>query len=73
LVIGASAALTPDGIPVPQSFYAIHFVGLAVVMGTFGLFAYNKKFHEINKREGIILILIYAAYLGANIFNTFYR
>jgi cation:H+ antiporter len=72
-VIGASAALTPDGISVPQSFYAIHFVGLAVVMGTFGFFAYNKKFHEINKREGIILILIYAAYLGANIFNTFYR
>jgi len=73
LVIGASAALTPDGISVPQSFYAIHFVGLAVVIGAFGFFAYNKEFHEINKREGIILLLIYAAYLAANIFNTFYR
>jgi len=72
-VIGASAALTPDGIPVPQSFYTIHFVGLAVVIGAFGFFAYNKEFHEINKREGIILLLIYAAYLAANIFNTFYR
>jgi len=64
---------TPDGIPVPQSFYTIHFVGLAVVIGAFGFFAYNKEFHEINKREGIILLLIYAAYLAANIFNTFYR
>ncbi|MGB4428018.1 MAG: hypothetical protein WBI48_00060, partial [Thermacetogeniaceae bacterium] len=71
-VTGAAAAVTPNGIPVPPSFYTIHFVGLAVVMGTFGFFAYNKKFHEINKREGIILILIYAAYLAANIFNTFY-
>jgi len=72
-VIGASAAVTPNGIPVPQSFYTIHFVGLAVVIGAFGFFAYNKEFHEINKREGIILLLIYAAYLAANIFNTFYR
>jgi len=72
-VIGASAAVTPNGIPVPQSFYTIHFVSLAVVIGAFGFFAYNKEFHEINKREGIILLLIYAAYLAANIFNTFYR
>jgi len=72
-VTGASAAVTPNGIPVPQSFYTIHFVGLAVVIGAFGFFAYNKEFHEINKREGIILLLIYAAYLAANIFNTFYR
>jgi len=72
-VTGASAAVTPNGIPVPQSFYTIHFVGIAVVIGAFGFFAYNKEFHEINKREGIILLLIYAAYLAANIFNTFYR
>jgi len=72
-VIGASAALTPDGIPVPHTFYLTNLSGLAVVIGAFGFFAYNKKFHEISRTEGIILILIYAAYLGANIFNTFYR
>jgi cation:H+ antiporter len=72
-VTGASAAVTPDGIPVPHTFYLTHFLGLAIVMGAFGFFAYNKKFHEINKIEGIILILIYAAYLGTNIFYTFYR
>ncbi|MGI6331711.1 MAG: calcium/sodium antiporter [Zhaonellaceae bacterium] len=71
-VTGASAALTPNGIPVPDSFYLIHFLGLAVVLGVFGFFAYNKKFHEISKTEGIILILIYAVYLATNILNTFY-
>lgn len=72
-VIGASAAVTPNGIPVPQAFYVIHFVGLAVVLSVFGFFAYNKKFNKISKREGIILLLIYAAYLGANLYSTFYR
>ena len=72
LVIGASAAMTPGGIPVPHTFYLTHFLGLAVVLGVFGFFAYNKKFHEISKTEGIILILIYAVYLATNILNTFY-
>jgi cation:H+ antiporter len=71
-VIGASAAITSDGITVPHTFYLTHFLGLAVVMGAFGFFAYNKKFHEISKIEGIILIMIYVAYLGTNIFNAFY-
>jgi cation:H+ antiporter len=71
VVIGASAALTPGGISVPQAFYVTHFLALAVVLSVFGYFAYNTRINEINKREGIILILIYAAYLGANIYNTF--
>jgi cation:H+ antiporter len=72
-VIGASAVLTPNGIPVLHTFYLTHFLGLAVVIGAFGFFAYNNKFQKISRGEGIILLLIYAAYLGANIFNTFYR
>jgi cation:H+ antiporter len=70
-VIGASAALTPGGILVPHIFFLTNFLGLAVILGAFGYFSYNKKYHELSKTEGIILILIYAAYLGINIFFTF--
>jgi len=70
LVIGASVALTPGGIAVPQAFYAIHFLGLVIVMAVFSFFAYNKKINDISKREGSILILIYIIYLAANLLST---
>lgn len=70
LVTGASAALTPGGIGISQDFYRIHFAALVVVLSIYGIFAYNKKSNEISKREGIILILIYAIYIGANLFST---
>jgi cation:H+ antiporter len=70
-VIGVSTALTPGGIIVSQAFYGIHFLGLAVVLSVFGYFAYNKSVHEISKREGIILIVIYGVYLGANLISAF--
>lgn len=68
LVIGASASLTDGGIGVSSEFYNIHFIALVAVVAVFGFFAYNKKIDEISKREGIILVLIYAAYVGANLF-----
>ena len=70
LVTGASVALTPGGIEISEDFYSIHFAALVVVLLIYGIFAYNKKSNEISKREGIILILIYAIYIGANLFST---
>lgn len=66
-VVGVSAALTKGGIVVTQSFYRIHFIGLAAVLTVFGFFAYNTKIDEINKKEGILLILLYSIYLAANL------
>lgn len=70
LVIGASVALTPGGIVVSQEFYLIHFVALAIVLLVYGRFAYNKKSNNISKREGIILIMIYCLYIGANLVSV---
>lgn len=70
-VIGISAALTPGGITVPKAFYGIHFLSLAVVLSAFGYFAYNKRINEISKGEGIVLIMIYASYLVANLYSAF--
>lgn len=70
LVVGAAGALIPGGIAVPQEFYQIHFVALAAVLFIFGIFAYNTKFNKISKREGIILILIYLVYIGANLLSV---
>lgn len=70
-VIGVSVALTPGGLMVSQDFYRIHFLGLAIILLIFGYFAYNKRINEINKREGIILVIVYIAYISANLFNTF--
>lgn len=70
LVTGAAVALTPGGIVITQQFYMIHFAALAIVLSVFGLFAYNKKSHKISKSEGIILILVYIIYIGANLFSV---
>ncbi|MGB8452832.1 MAG: calcium/sodium antiporter [Anaerocolumna sp.] len=66
-VIGASTALTKGGLFVQKEFYQIHFIGLIVILAVFGFFAYNKKINEISKREGILLILFYTAYLAVNL------
>jgi len=69
-VIGLSVALTPEGITVPQAFYKIHFLGLAIIMTVFSFFAYTKKINVISKREGGLLILLYLIYLAANLLSS---
>lgn len=69
LVVGASVTLTEGGIVVSQDFYNIHFIALGAVLAIFGYFAYNSKIDQINKREGIILILIYIIYVGSNLLS----
>ena len=70
LVLGASVALTPAGIKISQEFYMINFTALAIVLLVYGRFAYNKKSNNISKREGIILILVYGLYIGANLLSV---
>lgn len=68
-VIGVSDALTKGGIAVTQSFFMIHFVSLIIILAVFGYFAFNKKINEIQKKEGIVLILFYILYLCANLLS----
>lgn len=70
LVVGASVALTSGGIIILQEFYLIHFVSLVVILLVFGYFSYNKKLNEISMREGVVLILMYIIYIGANLLST---
>ena len=67
LVVGAAAAIAPGGISVTQEFYNIHFIAVGIIVSFFGFFAYNSKYDEISKKEGILLIAIYAVYVGANL------
>lgn len=69
LVVGTSISLTSGGLAVAKDFYNIHFIALGAVISVFAFFAYNHKIDEISRREGIILIIIYTIYLGANIWG----
>jgi len=71
MVVGTAVALTPGGIEVSQEFYSINFIALGIIVAVFGYFAYNSKFDEISKKEGVFLIAIYSLYLGANIVSAF--
>lgn len=70
MVTGTSAMLSVGGMKIPGDFYLIQFISLGVILCVFGIFAYNKKFHEISKREGIMLIGVYSIYLGANVYRA---
>ena len=67
MVVGASAAIVPKGITVGQEFYNIHFIALGIIVSFFGFFAYNSKFDEISKKEGVMLIVVYLIFIGANL------
>lgn len=66
LVVGAAAAIAPGGVSIAQEFYNVHFIALGIIVSFFGFFAYNSRYDEISKKEGIMLIGIYGVYLGAN-------
>ncbi|HQP46406.1 MAG TPA: hypothetical protein PKV59_06330 [Flexilinea sp.] len=69
-VTGASIAVIPGGITVPNSFYLVHFPAMIAVLAIFGYFAYNKNRNEINHKEGILLTGIFGIYLLANVIFT---
>lgn len=69
-VIGTSALLMPKGLSINGDFYTNHFVWMIIMLLTLGFFTYNRKIHEINKREGVILIVFYLIYLFTNILSS---
>lgn len=69
-VLGASLALSSNGIIVEKNFYNIHIPILILVLAVYGYFAYNKKKNEISKKEGILMIAIYLLYLTGNLVSV---
>lgn len=67
-VIGVSAAVTPEGLIVPDIFYKIHFPAMAIILLTFGITIRNKG-NRIRRREGFLLMSFYIVYLGMNLTN----
>ncbi len=71
-VLGASLALSSDGIIVTKNFYNIHIPVLITVLAVYSYFAYNKNKNEIRKREGILMIAIYLLYLTGNLISIMF-
>lgn len=67
LVLGVSVSLQIGGIAVPAIFYSVQFPLMLLIVGILLGFVYNTKKHEINKKEGLGLILIYLIYLVLNV------
>lgn len=71
LVLGASIAASPKGMYIPQSFYLIHIPSLILVLSVFGFCVYNKKLSVLTRKSGLLLILIYMAYIALNLKSVF--
>lgn len=61
-VVGASAAVTRGGLNVPPDFFKLHFPVMIILLLLFRYFT-TKKYKEINKMSGMILLAIYIAYV----------
>lgn len=68
-VLGASLALSSDGLIVAKNFYNIHIPVLILVLAVYSYFAYNKNKNEISKKEGILMISIYLLYIIGNLIS----
>lgn len=67
-VVGVSAAVTPQGLVVPDTFYRIHYPAMAVILLAFRFVTVNKG-NRIKRSEGLVLLSLYFVYLGMNITN----
>lgn len=63
VVIGFSTAMMNKGVVVSNSFMKIQFPFLIIVTGFFLYLVLNTKRHEIIKREGLCLVVLYTAYI----------
>jgi cation:H+ antiporter len=64
-VVGSAAAVTKGGLIVPTTFYHIQIPTMLISLGLFRYFSRGRKAF-ISKREGIVLLGIYATYLILN-------
>lgn len=65
-VVGSAAAVTPQGLSVPHNYYYLQFPAMLIILFSFRFFAKNSNGKDINKKEGLWLILIYFTYLILN-------
>lgn len=63
LVLGVSLLLSPQGISIATSFMMVQFPFLLLTTGFFMYLVVNTKRHEVVKREGFFLLLLYIAYI----------
>lgn len=64
-VVGSAAAVTKGGLMVPPVFFKLQIPTMLVIVTAFRLFAKGND-HQINKKEGAFLIVIYLIYLTLN-------
>jgi cation:H+ antiporter len=64
-VVGSAAAVTSQGLEVPLAFYKLQIPAMILIVGFFRYVAKNA-YQVINRREGLILFLLYFAYLFLN-------
>ncbi len=60
-VVGASAAVTPQGLPIPDYFFSLQFPVMMGILLTFRLITLFAKV-EIKRWHGIMLLLMYTGY-----------
>ncbi len=61
-VVGGAAAVTPQGLSVPENFYLVNYPAMILIVLVFRIFSKNKK-GIITKAQGIILTAFYGVYL----------
>ncbi len=64
-VVGSAAAVTKGGLLVPPGFFKLQIPTMLLIVTAFRFFAKGND-HQINKKEGIFLIVIYLIYLTLN-------
>ena len=68
LVLGTSIFISPNGITISSVFYYIQFPFMMVALFFVYSLIFSSKRHQITKKEGSFLLLLYLTYLFFNIF-----
>lgn len=66
LVMGATITLMSTGQVVPDIYYQLQFPFLLLLFGLLSYPMFSKKLNAVNTKHGIVLLVIYAAYLFTN-------
>lgn len=64
-VVGAAAAVTSKGLTVPVNFFYLQIPAMLIILLVFRFFAKTKE-NLINRKEGMVLLLLYIVYLILN-------
>lgn len=64
-VVGSAAAVTSEGLAVPETFFKLQIPAMLIILVMFRIFGKNAK-DVINRKEGFFLVGIYLVYLVLN-------